>query len=118
LPSPLQIIPAHFIAIIESGSFYNLSCSWDINARHERNFQKLLNETSCGNLDCLRTVNVNKLYNVSLKYYDQFLPSIDGDMFKKHPVELWNAGAFIKLPLLMGSKYNMDNLVAVADLSS
>jgi hypothetical protein len=39
-----------------------------------------------------------------LKYYNQFLPSIDGKFMPAHPVELFDQGKQIPVPLLMGGE--------------
>lgn len=89
-------------AIIESGSFYDIPCNWNISAIREANYQAFLNATTCIDFDCLRNLDVESLYEVALEYFDAFLPSIDGDFMVKHPVELWDAGAAIDVPILMG----------------
>jgi len=94
-------------AIAESGSFYDVPCNWNISAIRETNYQSLLNETGCDNFSCLRTLNNEVLSNASLKYFDQFLPSIDGDFMPAHPVELFNQAKQIPVPLLMGGELNL-----------
>ncbi|PVH70977.1 alpha/beta-hydrolase [Cadophora sp. DSE1049] len=89
-------------AIVQSGSFYDVPCNWNISAIRETNYQLLLNQTGCGNISCLQTLDNEILFNVSLQHYDQFLPSIDGEFMPTHPVELFDQGKQISVPLLMG----------------
>lgn len=91
-------------AIVQSGSFYDMPCNWNISAIREANYQSFLNDTGCNNLSCLQTLDNELLFNVSLLHYDQFLPSIDGNFMPTHPVELFNEGKHISVPLLMGGK--------------
>lgn len=91
-------------AIVESGSFYDIPCNWNISAIREANYQSFLNDTGCSDLECLKTLDNDILYSVSLTYYEEFLPSIDGDFMTKHAVELFNEGSFVSVPLLMGGK--------------
>ncbi|RDW84960.1 hypothetical protein BP6252_02550 [Coleophoma cylindrospora] len=98
-------------AIIESGSFYDIPCNWNISAIREAKYQSFLNDTGCGDLDCLKTLDNDVLYNVSLTYYADFLPSIDGDFMTKHAVELFNEGNFVSVPLLMGVNNDEGNIL-------
>lgn len=91
-------------AIIESGSFYDIPCNWNISAIREANYQSFLNDTGCSDLECLKTLDNDVLYNVSLAYFEDFLPSIDGDFMTRHAVEHFNDGNFVSVPLLMGGK--------------
>ncbi|KAL3419365.1 carboxylesterase family protein [Phlyctema vagabunda] len=89
-------------AIVESGSFYDMPCNWNISDIREANYRSFLNEIGCDNFSCLQNLDNEILFNVSLKYYDQFLPSIDGTFMPAHPVELFNQGKQIPVSLLMG----------------
>jgi len=99
-PLVLTALPA----IVQSGSFYDVPCNWNISAIREANYQKLLNETGCDNFSCLQTVSNEVLSKASSKYYNQFLPSIDGTFMPAHPVELFDQGKQIPVPLLMGGE--------------
>jgi hypothetical protein len=46
---------------------------------------------------------------MSLKYYADFLPSIDGVFIQVHPVELFDKGKSVSVPLLMGGKHRLEN---------
>jgi len=81
-----------------------MPCNWNISATREASYQKLLNATGCGGLDCLRTLDNDALYNAFLAQFLDFLPSIDGDFMQAHPVQLFDEGKFISIPLLMGGK--------------
>lgn len=82
-------------AIIESGSFYDMPCNSNISAIIEANYQSFLNYTNCSNFDCLRTLDNEVLFNASLVYFEDSLPSIDGEFMQKHPVELFEEGKFV-----------------------
>jgi carboxylesterase type B len=81
-----------------------MPCNWNISAIRETNYRTFLNETGCDNFSCLQTLDNEILLNVSLKHYDQFLPSIDGTFMTAHPVELFDKGKQISVPLLMGGE--------------
>jgi hypothetical protein len=91
-------------AIVESGSFYDMPCNWNISDIREQDYQDFLLDAGCGDVACLKTLDNDVLFNVSLKYYAEFLPSIDGVFMQAHPVELFNDGKFLSVPLLMGGK--------------
>lgn len=92
-------------AIVESGSFYDVPCNWNITATREANYQSFLNATGCADIACLKTLDIETLFTQALVYFEDFLPSIDGDFMTKHPVELFNEGKALNVPLLMGGKY-------------
>jgi carboxylesterase type B len=92
------------LAIVQSGSFYDMPCNWNISSVREARYQAFLNETGCANFSCLRTLDNEILFNVSVQHYDQFLPSIDGTFMTAHPVELFSQGKQVSVPLLMGGK--------------
>lgn len=92
------------LAIVESGSFYDIPCNWNISSIRQSNYQDFLENTGCRDIACLKTLDNAILFNVSLAYYADFLPSIDGDFMQAHPVELFHAGKFLSVPLLMGGK--------------
>jgi hypothetical protein len=79
-------------------------CNWNISAIRETNYQSFLNETGCDGFSCLQSLDSELVFNTSLKYSDQFLPSIDGNFMKTHPVELFDQGKQISVPLLMGGE--------------
>lgn len=81
-----------------------MPCNWNISEIREKNYRLFLNSTGCEDFDCLRTLDSEVLFNTSLAYYDQFLPSIDGDFMQAHPVELFDQGKHLSVPLLMGGK--------------
>ncbi|KAH7314245.1 alpha/beta-hydrolase [Rhexocercosporidium sp. MPI-PUGE-AT-0058] len=89
-------------AIVQSGSFYDVPCNWNVSTIREANYQSFLNETGCDGFSCLQTLDNEILFNVSLKFFSQFLPSIDGTFMPAHPVELFDQGKQISVPLLMG----------------
>jgi hypothetical protein len=99
-----MVVMTVFLAIVESGSFYDSPCDWNISSIRESRYQTFLKETGCGNLLCLRTLNNTVLFNVSVKYFDRFLPSIDGNFMTAHPVELFNQGKQVSVALLMSGK--------------
>jgi carboxylesterase type B len=104
------------LAIVQSGSFYDVPCNWNISSIREARYQTFLNETDCDNFSCLRSLDNEILFNVSLQYYDQFLPSIDGNFMTAHPVELFNQRKQVSVPLLMGGKFTLP-LTTVREVS-
>ncbi|KAK8853020.1 hypothetical protein IAR55_003721 [Kwoniella newhampshirensis] len=105
-------------AIVESGSFYEMPCNYNISDIREATYQKFLADTTCGSLSCLKTLDIDTLYNVSLKYFDQFLPSIDGKLIEKHPAQMWAEGSFIKVPLLMGTNQDEGTILSVTGVDN
>lgn len=99
------------IAIVESGSFYDVPCNWNISAIREANYQSFLVDTGCTDLACLKTLDNSLLYNISLTYYATFLPSIDGDFMRAHAVELFATGNFTQIPLLIGVNNDEGNIL-------
>jgi hypothetical protein len=83
-----MVVMTVFLAIVESGSFYDSPCDWNISSIRESRYQTFL----------------KVLFNVSVKYFDRFLPSIDGNFMTAHPVELFNQGKQVSVALLMGGK--------------
>ena len=104
------------LAIDQSGSFYDEPCNWNISSIREARYQTFLNKTGCENFSCLRSLDNEILFNVSLQHYDQFLPSIDGNFMTAHPVELFNQAKQISVPLLMGGKFTL-SLSIVSEVS-
>ncbi len=64
--------------MVESGSFYDMSCNWSTSSIRKEYYQDFLLDAGCDDITCLKTFDNNVLSNVSLKYYADFLPSIDG----------------------------------------
>jgi len=64
--------------MVESGSFYDMSCNRNISSIRREYYQDFLFDAGCDDITCLKTLDNNVLFNVSLKYYADFLPSIDG----------------------------------------
>lgn len=91
-------------AVVVSGSFYEMSCDWNISSVREADYQSFLNDTGCDDFSCLRTLDDDTMLNASVKYWPKFLPSIDGDFMTAHPVELFEQGVQIPVPLLMGGE--------------
>ncbi|GAA5903188.1 hypothetical protein JCM6882_006988 [Rhodosporidiobolus microsporus] len=89
-------------AIVESGSFYQTYCNWNLTEWREANWQSLLAATNCTDLACLKEMDADTLYTVAGTFYDKFLYSIDGDLIQEHPVQLWDEKKFVDVALLMG----------------
>lgn len=93
-------------AIVESGSFYQVNCTWNITEQTQSNWNDLLSYTNCTDLACLKALDTATVTAAALEFWDTFLPSIDGNFLPEHPVQLYDEGKFINVPLLMG--VNMD----------
>ncbi|GAA5836544.1 hypothetical protein JCM11251_007106 [Rhodosporidiobolus azoricus] len=89
-------------AIVESGSFYQSYCNWNLTEWREANWQSLLAATNCTNLACLKELDADSLYTTAGTFYDKFLYSIDGDFMQEHPVQLLDEKKFVDVALLMG----------------
>jgi hypothetical protein len=83
-----------------------MRCHWNISAIRQEEHERFLRDAGCDvhGWDCLRELDIDTLARVSNGYYHLFAPTIDGDLIRKHPAGLWHDGAFIRVPLLMGSE--------------
>lgn len=84
----------------------------------EFQYTRLLHETNCDSLGCLRTVEIHALGNASLPsafpesengdptplWY--WLPVIDGDLVQGHMYSLFQKGNFKRVPILVGDDTN------------
>lgn len=96
-------------AIVQSGSFFDMRCHWNISDIRQAEYERLLADTECkeGGWDCLKEMDIKVLAEVSQRYYRLSTPAIDGDLLPVHAVELWANGSFLKVPLLMGCKFSL-----------
>lgn len=81
-----------------------MPCNGNISKIREENYQKFLNSTGCTDFDCLETLSNDVLFKSAIDQYTDFLPSIDGEFMQAHPVQMFNEGKFLSVPLLMGGK--------------
>jgi hypothetical protein len=81
-----------------------MPCNANISAIREAKYQTFLNSTGCTDFDCLKSVSNDVLFKSALNQWGDFLPSIDGEFMQAHPVQLFNEGKFLSVPLLMGGK--------------
>ncbi|GAA6030963.1 hypothetical protein JCM8097_008958 [Rhodosporidiobolus ruineniae] len=111
-------------AIVESGSFYQVNCTWNVTEQRESNWQDLLAATNCTDMACLKGLDTQTFTDAAISFWDTFLPSIDGTLIEEHPVQLWNEKKFVRdVPLLMGvnadegtilSTRGCDNVTAIS----
>lgn len=94
--------PSARTAIVESGSFYQVNCTWNVTEQTQANWQSLLDYTDCTDLACLKALDIETMSSAALYFWDTFLPSIDGDFMQEHPVQLLDEGKFVNVALLMG----------------
>ncbi|KAF3927196.1 Acetylcholinesterase [Dactylellina cionopaga] len=91
--------------VMQSGSSSYQPSRWP--ETYQPKFEALVNTTGCGEaidrLDCLRSADVNLLYQVAGADNDRFDVMIDGDILSGYTSKQIEEGRFLRVPTIIGA---------------
>jgi hypothetical protein len=103
---PYSFLRLNFLPAIAQSGYFVPSAAFNRSAIYERTWQRLLSESGCQDLSCLRTLPLDQ-FTAALQTagVSSFQPVIDGDFIQHHPAKQISEGRFVSMPLITGGEY-------------